>query len=151
MIVRDVMTKNVVTVNPETKVTEVAETLFKNRFHGVPVVEGNEIVGIITETDFFTKGTESFFLPSYIKFLEKSVNTEKLNDFQKEKVKKLFDSKAEDIMSRNCVTIMADMRLDDLLEFFKTTKFTTLPVADEKNSLVGIVTLTDILGLIKTQ
>ncbi len=34
MLVRDIMTKNVVTVSPETKVVDVAEILFKNKFHG---------------------------------------------------------------------------------------------------------------------
>ncbi|HOF42676.1 MAG TPA: CBS domain-containing protein [Candidatus Moranbacteria bacterium] len=149
MLVRDIMTKNVVTVSPETKVVDVAEILFKNKFHGVPVVRDNEVVGIITATDFFTKGTESFFLPTYIKFLGKNVNMEKLNDFQREKVKKLLDAKVEDIMSRNCVTVMADMRVEDVMEFFKTTKFSTFPVTDEKNLLIGIVTLADILGSIK--
>jgi len=64
-------------------------------------------------------------------------------------VKKLLDAKVEDIMSRNCVTVMADMRVEDVMEFFKTTKFSTFPVTDEKNLLIGIVTLADILGSIK--
>ncbi len=53
----------------------------KTNFTALPVVRDNEVVGIITATDFFTKGTESFFLPTYIKFLGKNVNMEKLNDF----------------------------------------------------------------------
>lgn len=149
MQVKDIMVKEVVTVDPETRITEVAKILFENRFHGVPVVKDGEIVGIITETDFFTKDSENFFLPSYIKFLEKNVNIKDLSGDQQGNVAKLFGAKATDIMSKNCTTIFEDMKLEDLLEFFKTTKFTTLPVVDEKNSLVGIVTVSDIINLIK--
>lgn len=147
MQVKDIMTKNVISVSLETKITEVAEIIFKNKFHGVPVVEGGQVVGIITETDFFTKNSDNFFLPSYIKFLEENIPDEKLSSDQQEKLRKLLNSQARDIMTSDCVTILADMKIQDLLEFFKTTKFMTIPVVDEKNYLIGIVTFSDILGM----
>lgn len=147
MQVKDIMTKNVISVSPETKITEVAEIIFKNKFHAVPVVEDGKVVGIITETDFFTKNSDNFFLPSYIKFLEENIPDEKLSSDQQEKLEKLLNAQARDIMTSDCVTILADMKIQDLLEFFKTTKFMTIPVVDEKNSLIGIVTFSDILGM----
>lgn len=149
MKVEDIMTQNVVTVSPESKITEVAEILFKNKFHALPVVESTEIVGIIAETDFFTRDSENFFLPAYVKFLEKNIKTENGSKEQQEKAKKLFNARARDIMSANCTTVYKDTSLDDLLEIFKTTKFATLPVVDEKNFLVGVVTLSDIISLVK--
>ncbi|WP_431135118.1 CBS domain-containing protein [Psychroserpens mesophilus] len=46
-----VMTKNVVTVNSETTIKDVAEILTKNEFHALPVVDQGELVGIVTSTD----------------------------------------------------------------------------------------------------
>lgn len=46
-----VMAKNVKTVSPETTVRDVAEFLAREEFHALPVVEGGELVGIVTTTD----------------------------------------------------------------------------------------------------
>ena len=54
-VVRDMMTRNVQTVNPDTPLTEVAHRMRKNKLGCMPVVEGeNTLVGIITEADFVT-------------------------------------------------------------------------------------------------
>ncbi|MDQ1284483.1 MAG: hypothetical protein QG620_831 [Patescibacteria group bacterium] len=149
MKVKDIMTKEVVSVSPETKVTEVAAIMSKNRFHGVPVVEKGKIVGIVTESDFFTKDSGNLYLPSYINFLESAKLAEDLPEEKKEKVGKLIDARALDIMKKECVTILQDMDVRDLLSFFRETKFNSLPVTDEDDNLVGIVTLADVLGMIK--
>jgi predicted transcriptional regulator len=151
MKVEDIMTREVVSVNPETGIAEVAEILFNQRFHGVPVLDNNKIVGILTETDFFTKDEANIFLPSYISFLKENEVVDKLPKEKKEKVAKLFDVKAKDIMSSNCITVKKDMEIEDLINFCKETKLTTLPVVDENGFLVGIVTLADIIGLVKPQ
>lgn len=49
--VGEVMTKKVVTVDPQTTLEEAAKLLLDYRIGGLPVLEGNELVGIITETD----------------------------------------------------------------------------------------------------
>lgn len=46
-----VMTKNVITISPETTVKEAAEIFLKGEFNALPVVENNNLVGIITTTD----------------------------------------------------------------------------------------------------
>lgn len=142
------MTKEVVSVFPDTKITEVAEILFKNRFHGVPVMEGNKVVGIVTETDFFTKDASNLFLPSYISFLKENKDVDDLSEDKRDSVNRLLNAKAKDIMTTQCVSIFQDMQVQHLLEFFRTTKFTTLPVTDEENNIVGIITLSDILGML---
>lgn len=151
MKVKDIMTKDVVFVSPEISIASVAEILFKNRFHGVPVVDEGKIIGIITEDDFFTKDSRNLFLPSYINFLQETRIADALTKEKQDKLERLMESKARDIMSENCVTILEDMDIRDLLNFFRETKFTTLPVVNEKDALVGIVTLADILGLVNMQ
>jgi len=51
--VKDVMTKQVLTVNEDTPVEEGARMMADNKIGGLPVVRGQEVVGIITETDLF--------------------------------------------------------------------------------------------------
>lgn len=149
--VSDIMSEQVVFVTPETKITEVAEILFKNRYHGLPVLDRGKIVGIITETDFFTKDMANLHLPSYISFLQENRIVEGLPKEIESSVRALLNTQAKDIMTPNCVSILKDMDLHALLEFFKVTKFYTLPVIDETESLVGIVTQSDIIGLLKGQ
>jgi CBS domain-containing membrane protein len=50
--VRAVMTKNPETVTPETKLIEAGTLLLENKISSLPVVEGNHLIGIITESDF---------------------------------------------------------------------------------------------------
>ncbi len=51
--VSEVMTKDVITVSPETPIEEAARIMSDRKIGGLPVVEGEQLVGIITETDVF--------------------------------------------------------------------------------------------------
>ena len=55
-----VMAKNLVTVNSDTTIKEVAEILAKKEFHALPVVSNNELVGIVTTTDLINYLLEQF-------------------------------------------------------------------------------------------
>ncbi len=55
-----VMTKNVMTVNSETTIKEVAEILAKHEFHALPVLENGELVGIVTTTDLINYLIDQF-------------------------------------------------------------------------------------------
>ena len=51
--VKEVMTKTVLTVTEDTAIEEAARIMADNKIGGLPVVRGDAIVGIITETDLF--------------------------------------------------------------------------------------------------
>jgi acetoin utilization protein AcuB len=51
--VRDVMTKDVLTVTHDTPIEEAARIMADNKIGGLPVIKENKVVGIITETDLF--------------------------------------------------------------------------------------------------
>lgn len=55
-----VMTKNVVTITPDTTIKEVAQTLSEKEFHALPVVDNGELVGIVTTTDLINYLIEQF-------------------------------------------------------------------------------------------
>ena len=58
--IEQVMTKNLVTVTSTTTIKEVAEILSKREFHALPVVDNNNLVGIITTTDLINFLLEQF-------------------------------------------------------------------------------------------
>jgi CBS domain-containing protein len=51
LLVKEVMTKNVIKINPEDKLDTVIKTFLANLFHALPVVQNNRLVGIITSHD----------------------------------------------------------------------------------------------------
>ncbi len=51
VLIRDVMTKHVATLEPEDKVGSAAELFLENLFHAVPIVKNNELKGIVTSFD----------------------------------------------------------------------------------------------------
>lgn len=51
--VKDVMTKNVITVEEGTPIETAARIMADNKIGGLPVMRGDKIIGIITETDLF--------------------------------------------------------------------------------------------------
>src|SRR3989338_7608209 len=61
---KDIMTKEVITVHPETSLLDVAKVLAERNFDGVPVVgNDNKLVGIVTEYDLINK-TSAVHLPT---------------------------------------------------------------------------------------
>lgn len=50
--VEEVMTYNPETIDPDTKASDAAEEMLSNKFGCLPVVEGSQLVGILTEADF---------------------------------------------------------------------------------------------------
>lgn len=53
MRVELIMTENVVTVTPQTALRDAAKLMIKHKVSGLPVMDGSELVGIITESDIF--------------------------------------------------------------------------------------------------
>jgi CBS domain-containing protein len=56
--IADIMTRNVVTVSPDTDLNEVARTMLERKIGGLPVLEHGRVVGIITESDIFKRFVE---------------------------------------------------------------------------------------------
>jgi CBS domain-containing protein len=58
--IEQVMTNNLVTVNSESTIKEVAQILAKKEFHALPVIDNGELVGIVTTTDLINYLLEQF-------------------------------------------------------------------------------------------
>lgn len=143
--VSDIMTASVISVSPSDPLQKVAALLTEHRIHGVPVLDDGAIVGIITETDFFTKDSSNIYLPSYIDFMRKMRVASEMSGSRREMVDKLMQAKAEDIMSSPCQTVSESMAVRDLIGKFKETGLSVFPVTNDAQRMVGIVAIADIL------
>jgi CBS domain-containing protein len=148
MKIKEIMTKDVIFVKEETPMPEVAEIISKNKIHAVPVVnDENKVVGIITETDFFTKDSSNMvYMPSLIDFI-KSGKME-YSEEEKATISTVLHAKAKDIMSSKCENISPEMELEDFIRLIKERSFNSYPVVDKNRELLGIVTVADAIKLL---
>ncbi|MBK7409221.1 MAG: CBS domain-containing protein [Saprospirales bacterium] len=115
-----IMITKVVTVSPDDKLTVVKEILFNKRFHHIPVVKGpkNRLVGIITSYDIF-----------------------KLNRKFEE-----YDSiTVREIMTKKIATLRPEEAIGAAAQVFLRHLFHGMPIVNEDQELVGIITTHDIL------
>ncbi|MCD4818769.1 MAG: CBS domain-containing protein [Candidatus Cloacimonetes bacterium] len=117
MKVKDVMKRNIATVNPTMSVGSLRDILQKKRISGVPVVNDDKLVGIISIEDF-------------IKCIEQ----------------RDINALIEDKMTTKLVTLFADESLVYAVLKFEEYGFGRFPVISRKDKkLVGIITKSDIL------
>lgn len=146
MQIKDIMTKNVISVSPDTGIAQVARTLSQYKIHGVPVMEGKHLVGIITETDFFTKDVSEIHLPTLIRLAKESRIKRKFFH-RKDEIESMVTSTAKDIMTVECSTISPDCDVDELIALVRKNDLHTVPVVIG-DLVVGMVTVADVVRLI---
>lgn len=145
MQIKDIMIHDVITVTPESTINEVALLLRKHRLHGIPVIdEERKVVGIVTESDFFLKDHNFFYLPTYIEMVKEGMPApeEMGGDGQ---IERFFKATVKDIMTKECVTLPEVATIEDLVTVMKRYHYITFPVTDYQNVLVGVITLVDAL------
>ena len=128
MKVKELMTKKVFTVTPEDKVDKVFILFNFEAIRHIPVVEGGEVAGILSDRDL-----KKILGPKKQKVVTKDGTTIMI---QARKVRTL--------MKRNVTTIGPDERASDAAAIMAKRKIGCLPVVKNKK-LVGIITSTDIL------
>jgi CBS domain-containing protein len=148
MKVSQIMTKEVISVQPKDKLIQVAELLHQKGFNGVPVVENGKVLGIITEADLLSRGPDSFHIPSLIKFfqefkLEKYVARKSNSDFES-----IFKANAESVMNPDYTSVNPDTEISELIKVLQEKHVNPIPVVDLEKNLVGIISLSDIIKLI---
>lgn len=147
MLVKDLMTKNVISVKPSDTINQVADLLAEHHFTGVPVVgDDSRLLGTISERDFIASDSK-IYLPTYIKLLTEF-------DFVKHDEKRLspavqniINATAQDIMNAEPVTASPDMDIETLAVMFGQKRVNPIPVVDESGGLIGIVSRSDLIKL----
>jgi len=146
MQVREFMTKDVATVFPEASIVQVVKLLLKKKIHSVPVVDGdNNLLGIISEKDLFSKEPACDYLPIWVSLYSIIRHQDPLSSDQEIKMSKLVAASAGDIMTENCTTVNPDTEISEVFRIFRETKFKTLPVVDKSGKVKGIISLVDII------
>lgn len=126
--VSSIMTRNVLTVDFHNDLHQVIELVNHHKIRHVPVVKSGEVVGMISRTDINRLSFSSLF--------EGQENAD-------EAVLQMLT--IEQVMTHKPRTIPTTMTIREVAEVFTEEEFHALPVVDEENELVGIVTTTDVI------
>jgi len=135
--VQDVMTKNVITVQKLESVMSVAKILSEKNISGLPVVDKEKrVIGIITQADILS--IIGMRKEHTLKDLLKHMLGEPLPE------RKMGDIVA-DIMVAPALTIKAHANIAEVAQIMDEKRIRRLPVVDDDNMLVGIISRADIL------
>jgi CBS domain-containing protein len=116
-IVKDIMTKNVISISVDNSVFEAAELMSSNQVGCLVIMDGEVPIGIVTERDIVRR-----------------VVAKKIP----------LDTKISEIMSKSLITIDPDASLKEAARLMSDNKIRRLPVL-KQNRLVGIVVASDLV------
>ncbi len=117
MNLSDIMTTEVITCDPNETIFQVAQKLQQNNIGSCPVVQNDQILGIVTDRDITTRAVAKGF----------DVNSRKISE----------------IMTSNPFTGDPSMSLEEACDLMSERQIRRLPIVEE-NKLVGIVALADL-------
>ncbi|MGQ9860258.1 MAG: CBS and ACT domain-containing protein [Thermodesulfobacteriota bacterium] len=118
MKVGDWMVRDVVSVSQDHTIQECVDLMKRHSIRHLPVVEGGRLVGLVTEGDL-----RQVFLASLIEEL-----------------------RIRDVMINDPVTVSPDTEIEDAAKIIFFNKIGGLPVVDDQDRLLGIITVADILA-----
>jgi acetoin utilization protein AcuB len=127
MRIRDMMTKNPITVDSETLVVDAQKIMKENNIRRLPVVDKGKLLGMVTKHDLL----EASPSPAT------SLSVHELNYL-------LSKMKVKEIMKKNPVTLTPDTPFEEALKIGQEKKIGSFPVV-ENGKLVGIATESDIV------
>ncbi len=140
---QDIMTREVLTVSPETTVTKLAQLLIENNINGVPVVdENNTLLGVVTEYDLIFQ-QKKVHIPTVLNILDSVIYLQS-PDKMKEEMRKITGVTVEEIYSRKAKTVTPDTPLDEIATIMAEKKIHTIPVVED-GKLVGVIGKGDII------
>ncbi len=127
MRIRDMMTRNPITVESDTFVLDAQRIMKENNIRRLPVLEKGKLVGIVTKHDLL----EASPSPAT------SLSIHELNYL-------LSKMKVKEIMKKNPVTVSPDTPFEEALRIGQEKKIGSFPVV-ENGKLVGIATESDLV------
>ncbi len=131
LTVKEYMTNNVVTLDPDASLLEAHRLMGAERIRSLPVTEDGELKGIVTRTDLLSNDNS--------RFLSRNNQEESL---------KVLTSSVGQIMITDVITIKPDTSILDAAQLLLENKIHSLPVMDDEKKLVGILTESDLFRLV---
>jgi CBS domain-containing protein len=140
MQVKDVMTRNVISVGPDESVMKAARLMLQNRISGLPVIDRDgELMGIVTEGDFLRRG-ELGTQRRRPKWLEFIIGPGRLA----EEYVHASGRKVDEIMTTDPVTVTEDDTLEDVVELMERRHVKRLPVT-RGGRVIGIISRSNLM------
>ena len=140
MQVRDVMTRNVISVAPDETILKAARIMLQNRISGLPVVDATgSLVGMVTEGDFLRRseiGTQKR-RPKWLEFV---LGPGRLAS----EYTHAFGRKVEEIMTGDPCTVGENDTLEAVVELMERRRIKRLPVLRD-GKMVGIVSRANLM------
>ncbi|HEY7217834.1 MAG TPA: CBS domain-containing protein [Candidatus Binatia bacterium] len=124
--VADVMTEVLITVTPSDSIGHAHQLMSAHGIRQLPVVEGRELVGVITDRDIRSATGNDLPLDSAA-------------------IAQALDTAVRDVMADEPATLSPHDDLQTVLRLFIEEKFGGIPVVDENAGLLGIITYIDLL------
>lgn len=136
MLVKDIMSQHITTVQGDTSLMETTSLMCLYRYSGIPVVENDELIGLIAEKDIL----EQLF-PSLEDIMEGMAQidfSEKAQEYSS-----LMKGKVSELMTGNVKTVSPDMPILKAAVIMANNRFRRIPVTEGKR-LVGMLSLGDV-------
>lgn len=132
--VSHIMSDHVLTVHRGQQVSDAYRLLTENQIHHLPVVNGDQLVGLISSTDIMKLSLTAYGTPDgdNVAFLDSQFSI-------------------EDVMSSDMITIAPADTIRTAAEKLSNGARHALPVVDGNANLVGIVTTTDLVKYLLDQ
>lgn len=140
MRAHQIMTKDVITVTPQTTIEEAAKIMLQTHISGLPVLnDAGRLVGIVSESDFLRRseigtGRKRF---SWLQFILGAGRV--ASEFVRERGRKVGD-----VMTPDPITVDEETPLEDLVRLMEKNDIKRLPVMSGR-TLKGIVTRSNLL------
>jgi acetoin utilization protein AcuB len=123
------MTPNPITIESTTTIADASELMRKHKFRRLPVVDKGRLVGIVTDRDLRTVAPSP----------ATSLSIFELNYL-------LAKMQVKDIMHKDVITIPVDATIEEAALLMSTRHIGGLVVVGDKDSVVGVITETDIFN-----
>jgi CBS domain-containing protein len=140
-----------INVSAEASVSEAARLLRENKISGLPVLDGEKLVGIVSESDLLRllsvedKKEGGLWLPSPFEVFEVPFRDLVKWEQMQASLKDVTTKKVAEVMSRNLHEVGPDDSVEEAASIMTRHRINRLPVVED-GRMVGIVTRGDIIS-----
>lgn len=149
MKVQDVMNSDLIACSPDTPIRDVAQLLKQKNISGLPIVEDDKLVGIVSEGDLLrlleVPEHKGLWLPSPFEVLEVPIRELISWEDSKHMLEDIGSKPISDIMKKDVYTVSPSNSVQDASAIITKHKINRLPVVED-DKVVGIITRGDIIN-----
>jgi acetoin utilization protein AcuB len=131
MLVRNWMSKNVVTINEDDSMQDAMKVMKQHGIRMLPVLKNGTLVGVLTDRD-----------------LKRASASDATTLDVHEMLYLISKIKVKNIMSKNPISVPPELTVEETAEILLTNKISGAPVVDETGRVVGTITQSDLFRVL---